>query len=73
MKAILACVAVTMLMGYEPAASVAPVHQTQYQFFFSNEEKFLNGVMIRAYNGGDAASLKELLQYWQDVNGTTAP
>jgi len=72
MKAILACVTVAMLMGYEPAASVAPVQQAQSKFFFSSEEKFLNSVMIRAYNSGDTDSLKELIQYWQDEHSTTA-
>jgi hypothetical protein len=26
--------------------------------------------MVRAYNNGDTASLKELLQFWQDEHST---
>ena len=72
MKAVLALFAVAMLMGYEPAVSPVPVQQSQSPYFFSSEERFLNSVMIRAYNSGDTASLKELLQYWQDAHSTTA-
>ena len=71
MKTALALFAVTMLMGYEPAVS-PPVQQSQSPYFFSSEERFLNNVMVRAYNSGDTASLKELLQYWQDEHGATA-
>jgi len=39
-------------------------------YFVSEEDRFLNSVMVRAYNSGDAASLKELLQYWQDAHST---
>jgi len=42
------------------------VHQAQSQFFVSDEDKFLNGIMVRAYNSGDTESLRELLLYWQD-------
>jgi len=71
MKAILALFAVAVLMGYEPAVN-PPVQQSQSPYFFSSEERFLNSVMVRAYNRGDTASLKELLQYWQDAHSTTA-
>lgn len=72
MRAILAAVAVAMLMSYEPAVIPAPVQQTQSPYFFSSEERFLNSVMVRAYNAGDTASLKELLLYWKDEHSTTA-
>ena len=72
MKTILALVAVAMLMSYQPAIAPAPVQQTQSPYFFSSEERFLNSVVIRAYNAGDTASLKELLLYWRDEHGTTA-
>ncbi len=72
MKAILAAIAVAMLMSYEPAVTPAPVLQTQSPYFFSSEERFLNTIMVRAYNAGDTASLKELLLYWQDEHGATA-
>jgi len=72
MKIILALVAIAMLTGYQPAVRPAPVRQAQSQYFFSNEERFLNAVMIRAYNAGDTASLKELLLYWRDEHEATA-
>jgi len=57
-------------MSYQPTVGFAPVQQAQTPYFFSDEDKFLNSVMVRAYNSGDAASLKELLQYWQDEHTT---
>ena len=59
---------VAMLTNYQHPAGSAAVHQAQAQFFFSDEDKFLNSMMIRAFNGGDTESLKELLQYWQDAH-----
>jgi hypothetical protein len=70
MKVALTLAAVAMLTScYEPTVSPAPVHQAQSQFFVSDEDKFLNSMMVRAYNGGDTESLRELLLYWQDEHG----
>jgi hypothetical protein len=66
MKVAVAITAVAMITSYQPAVPPAPVHQAQTDYFVSDEDKFLNSVMVRAYNRGDTASLKELLQYWQD-------
>jgi len=66
MKIALTLAAVAVLTSYQPTARPTPVHQAQSQFFVSEEDKFLNGLMVRAYNGGDTESLKELLLYWQD-------
>ena len=66
MKVAVAIAAVAMITSYQPAIPPAPVHQAQTDYFVSDEDKFLNSVMVRAYDGGDTASLKELLQYWQD-------
>ena len=70
MKKGLTLAVVAMLTSYQPRAELAPVHQSQAQYFVSDEDKFLNSVMVRAYNGGDTESLKELLQYWQDAHST---
>ena len=70
MKKGLTLAAVAMLTSYQPSVVLAPVHQTQEHYFVSDEEKFLNSVMVRAYNDGDMGSLKELLQYWQDAHST---
>jgi hypothetical protein len=70
MKISITLAVVTMLMSYEPIVKLPPVHQAQTQYFFSDEDKFLNSVMVRAYDRGDTASLKELLQYWQDEHST---
>jgi len=70
MKVTLALVAVALLTSYQPTVSVAPVQQAQTRYFVSDEDKFLNSVMVRAYNYGDSESLKELLQYWQDEHST---
>ena len=69
MKIAITLAALAMLTSYQPVTP-APVQQAQSQLFFSDEEKFLNSVMVRAYNNGDAASLKELLQFWQDEHST---
>lgn len=69
MKIVITLAAIVMLTSYQPVTP-APVQQAQTQYFFSNEEKFLNSVMVRAYNNGDTASLKELLQFWQDEHST---
>jgi|HubBroStandDraft_6_1064221.scaffolds.fasta_scaffold1898928_1 hypothetical protein len=69
MKIVITLAAIAMLTSYQPMTP-APVHQVQMQHFFSAEEKFLNSVMVRAYNNGDTASLKELLQFWQDEHST---
>ena len=67
MKVALTLAAVAVLTGcYEPAVRHASVHQAQSPFFVSDEDKFLNSMMVRAYNSGDTESLKELLLYWQD-------
>ena len=68
MKIVITLAAVVMLTSYQPKVSFAPVHQAQTHYIVSDEDKFLNSVMVRAYNGGDTASLKELLQYWQDAH-----
>ena len=68
MKKVLTLAAVAMLISYQPRVELAPVHQTQAHYFVSDEERFLNSVIVRAYNGGDKESLKELLQYWQDAH-----
>jgi len=68
MKVAIAIIAVAMITSYQPAVPPAPVHQAQTHYFDSAEDKFINSVMVRAYNGGDTASLKELLQYWQDAH-----
>ena len=65
-----AIIAIAMVTNYQPAVTPAPVHQAQSHYFVSDEDKFLNSLMVRAYNGGDTASLKELLQYWQDAHTT---
>ena len=70
MKVAIAITAVVMITTYQPAVPPTPVHQAQTEYFVSDEDKFLNSVMVRAYNGGDTASLKELLQYWQDEHIT---
>jgi hypothetical protein len=70
MKVTLTLVAVALLTGYQPTVSVARVQQAQTHYFVSDEDKFLNSVIVRAYNYGDADSLKELLQYWQDEHST---
>ena len=70
MKVTFALVAVALLTSYQPTVSVAPVQQAQTRYFVSDEDKFLNSVMVRAYNYGDSESLKELLQYWQDEHST---
>jgi hypothetical protein len=70
MKVALTLAVVAMAIGYQPRIRPAPVHQTQAHYFSSDEEKFLNTVMVRAYNSGDIDSLKELLQYWQDAHST---
>ena len=69
MKLVMTLAAIAMLTSYKPVTPV-PVQQAQMQYFFSDEEKFLNSVMVRAYNNGDTASLKELLQFWQDEHST---
>ena len=69
MKIVITLAAIAMLTSYQPMTP-APVQQVQTQHFFSDEEKFLNSVMVRAYNNGDTASLKELLQFWQDEHST---
>jgi hypothetical protein len=69
MKIVITLAAIAMLTSYQPVTP-APVQQVQTQHFFSDEEKFLNSVMVRAYNNGDTASLKELLQFWQDEHST---
>jgi hypothetical protein len=56
--------------GTHGPVSLAPVHQAQSHYFFSEEDKFLNSMMVRAYTSGDTESLKELLLYWQDVHST---
>jgi hypothetical protein len=68
MKKGLTFAAVAMLLSCQPRVELAPVHQTQAHYFVSDEEEFINSVMVRAYNGGDKESLKELLQYWQDAH-----
>jgi hypothetical protein len=74
MKAVLASAAVTpaiaVLTSYEPTPKPAPVHQAQAHYFSSDEDKFLNSMMVRAYNSGDTESLKELLLYWRDEHST---
>ena len=69
MKIVITLAAIAMLTSYQPVTPT-PVHQAQTRCFFSDEEKFLNSVMVRAYNSGDTASLKELLQFWQDEHTT---
>ena len=66
MKVTATLVAAAMLTSYRPTASAPPVHQAQTHYFVSDEDKYLNDVMVRAYTTGDMESLKELLQYWQD-------
>jgi hypothetical protein len=69
MKIAITLATIAMLTSYQPVTP-APVQQAQTQHFFSDEEKFLNKVMVRAYNNGDTESLKELLQFWQDEHTT---
>ena len=69
MKIAMMLTAFAMLTSYQPVTP-APVQQAQTQHFFSDEEKFLNAVMVRAYNNGDTESLRELLQFWQDEHTT---
>ena len=71
MKVAITLAAVAIITSYRPAVTPAPVHQAQTYYFVSDEDKFLNGVMVRAYNSGDTASLRELLQYWQDEHSTS--
>ena len=71
MKIAITLVAVAIITSYQPASTPVPVHQAQSYYFVSDEDKFLNGVMVRAYNSGDTASLRELLQYWQDEHSTS--
>ena len=61
--------AVALLVSYQPRVN-EPVLQAQTPYFTSDEDKFLNSVMVRAYNAGDTESLEELLQYWQDEHTT---
>ena len=70
MKITLPLATVALLASYRPAVSPPPVQQAQMSYFVSEEDRFLNSVMVRAYNSGDAASLKELLLYWQDAHST---
>ena len=70
MKIAVTLAAVVMLTSYQPTVGFAPVRQAQTRYFASDEDRFLNSVMVRAYNSGDTASLKELLQYWQDAHST---
>jgi len=70
MKVVLTLAAVALLTSYQPKASAVPVLQAQTSYFVSDEDRFLNSVMVRAYNSGDTASLKELLQYWEDAHST---
>ena len=69
MKVALTLAAVALLASYQPRVNT-PVLQAQTPYFTSDEDKFLNSVMLRAYNAGDTDSLKELLQYWQDAHST---
>ena len=70
MKAVLTlaavAAAVAVLTSCQLTARPTPVHQAQSQFFVSDEDKFLNSIMVRAYNSGDTESLRELLLYWPD-------
>jgi hypothetical protein len=70
MKAVLTlaavAAAVAVLTSCAPRVRPTPVHQAQAHYFSSDEDRFLNGIMVRAYNSGDTESLKELLLYWQD-------
>jgi hypothetical protein len=71
MKAPLATIgmfAIATLTSHQPTVKLMHIHQAQAQYFFSAEDIFLNTMMVRAYNGGDAESLQELLQYWQDAH-----
>jgi len=59
---------IAILTNYDPLVGRAAVHQAQASVFFSDEDRFLNSVMVRAYNAGDTESLRELLQYWEDAH-----